>query len=1113
MREPLCSVAGDTSGPDGRIEPGGHEAEPRDVLDTASWWTWETDSDGRLTSLSLAFETGDALDEHDVLGRRREELPVIAEHRDVLARDYTAAMAARMPIRNFTFGLQRADGGIDYTRLSGNPCFDAHGQFTGYRGTSTTVTALFEAARALEESHARFRDFADSAADWYWETDREHRYVDPTTFGGKAARFGTPAYVGKRRIDLPVVDADLKVLEDHMADLEARRPFRDMLYRMPNENGSIAWIKASGHPVFDRSGTFAGYRGSARDVTEDETRKFELRRALESMRDFAESASDWFWETGPDHRFRVFSASMDNHRDVSNLAAMGKSRLELDLHPDDVPSVLAHMAVLETRQPFRDLLYRVQGTDGNWLWIKAGGKPIFDAGGRFDGYRGSGSHVTDAMMRQERLAEEQAALRRAEEVAKIGHWRWRAESGALEWSESVYDLMGFHPDERVPDVRKLIGRIHPDDKGPFVAVLKDMENGLVTQDCYYRWQPEVGGQFRYFRLRVDLEYDRDGKFIGNFGILQDITEQKLAQLQLNERSQQLQEAQRIGRMGDWSYNIGEKELWWAPEIYELLRLDPTSFRPVHEQVMAMYIGDGSVRLLESQKTAVRTRAVQNVDVKVRRGDGTAADFVVTSKVIASRSGRAVGFTGTIQDITDRKHAEEQLEKLAYYDPLTGLANRALFRREIEEMISRTQRNRAASALLLLDLDRFKEVNDSLGHAAGDDLLTRAGHLIGRVIGASCSLYRLGGDEFAVVVPDCDDTEQATERAHEIIRVLSEPIHLDRGEVNIGASIGIVMIPRDGSTSEELMRHADLALYRAKEEGGSRLAFFDAGMSELVQQKTAMARDLRMAAQHALGLEARYQPQIDLATDLVVGFESLMRWKHPTKGYIPPSEFIPIAESSSLITEIGLWILRESTAQARLWLDLSEPPREISVNVSAAQIWQTELEHDVARILEETRLPPHLLCLELTESLFADHAEGRVRRALTSLKKLGVTLALDDFGTGYSSLGYLTQLPFDKLKIDRVFVDGIVNSRRKRKLLEGMVALGRGLGMTVIAEGAEMPEEVDILRSFNCDCVQGFVFARPCIAAEAITFAHGRDAAFGTEPARLAAQLRRIGEKI
>jgi diguanylate cyclase (GGDEF)-like protein len=557
---------------------------------------------------------------------------------------------------------------------------------------------------------------------------------------------------------------------------------------------------------------------------------------------------------------------------------------------------------------------------------------------------------------------------------------------------------------------------------------------------------------------------------------------------LKHRSDQLVEAQQLGKIGDWSYRLGDANLWWAPEIYDLLAYDPNSFVCSHAAVMAIYQGDGVRRVLNSQADVMHTGQVQSVDVKGRRGDGTVGDFAVTSKAMMDAEGRLIGFNGTIQDISARKTAEESLQKLAYYDPLTGLANRALFHNEINDVLTRCARTGSRAALLLLDLDRFKEVNDSLGHAAGDELLCKVAHLLSRSLGNSHFLSRLGGDEFAVIMSDYADQSAVEALAVEVLAAISGSITLDWGEVNIGTSIGVVLIPRDGNNLNDLLRNADLALYRAKEDGRGRFNIFDACMSAAAQHKMVLARELRRAVTTNSGLSVHYQPQVELSTGHVTGFEALMRWNHPTFGNVPPSDFIPIAESSQLICDLGLWILREAAQQAKAWLDAGETPREVAVNVSAAQIWHTDFVSDVVRVLKETGLPPHLLCLELTESLLADHAEGRVRAVLTEFNRLGVTLALDDFGTDYSSLGYLTQLPFDKLKIDRIFIGGIAGSERARKLLEGVIALGRGLGMQIVMEGVENPEEVEILRGFNCDIIQGYVFARPTPAPQALGFA-------------------------
>jgi diguanylate cyclase (GGDEF)-like protein/PAS domain S-box-containing protein len=709
-----------------------------------------------------------------------------------------------------------------------------------------------------------------------------------------------------------------------------------------------------------------GWVAVHKDVTQERLAAARLAASEERFRDFAATAGDWCWETDQDHCFTYFTDAFQACTGVDPAAVLGKKRMECALHPDDLDSVQAHARQIGERKPFRDFLIRLKKPDGTFASVRSSGSPRFDAKGRFLGYRGTARDVTEEEKRKQ-------FLRRTETLLK-------------------------------------------------------------------------------------------------------------------RRSRELVEAHRLGKMGDWSYRLGQSDAWWAPETYELLRYDPQAYRTTRDAIMSNIVGEGAKRVFDAQARVLRSRTVQSVDVKIRRGDGTVGDFVLTSKALVDEAGRAIGFAGTVQDISERKQAEEQLEKLAYYDPLTGLANRALFNRHLNEVLATCGRKGDGAALLLLDLDQFKEVNDSLGHAAGDELLAKIAHLIARVLGTGHFLARLGGDEFAVIVPRCGDRAAVEKLAGAIIATVSGSITLERGEVNIGTSIGVVLIPGDGTNSSDLLRNADLALYRAKEDGRGRFTFFQPDMNSAVQHKIALARDLRRAITENTGLHVHYQPQVDLVTGRVAGYEALMRWNHPTRGNVPPSEFIPIAESSRLICDLGLWIVRHAATQAKSWIDAGEPPREVAVNVSAAQIWHSDLERDVARVLQETGLPPHLLCLELTESLLADHAEGRVRAALQALKGLGVTLALDDFGTDYSSLGYLTQLPFDKLKIDRIFVDGVTKSDRSRELLRGIVGLGRGLGMKVVAEGAETLDEVAILSEFSCHLVQGFAFARPCPAQEALAFA-------------------------
>jgi diguanylate cyclase (GGDEF)-like protein len=446
-------------------------------------------------------------------------------------------------------------------------------------------------------------------------------------------------------------------------------------------------------------------------------------------------------------------------------------------------------------------------------------------------------------------------------------------------------------------------------------------------------------------------------------------------------------------------------------------------------------------------------------------------------------------TGILVDAFNRMISEigfrdSALERQAYFDPLTGLANRQQFMRFLEDVLRETKSGEAGASLFLLDLDEFKQVNDTFGHTVGDAMLVSVAAILKQELPSDMLLARLGGDEFAIVAPGIGTESEAEAILARLLAAFLQPVHIVEREIFVNTSIGIVMIPRDGHQSEELLRRADLALYRAKKDGRGRVHFYRPALDEEVQLHTAIVHDLRRAMREG-ELETHYQAQVDLATGGVAGFESLIRWKHPIHGYVPPGKFIPAAEQSGLIGELGLWVLRDSCAQARRWADDGHPRRQIAVNVSAAQIWQGEFHREVEKILEETGLPPSYLCLELTESIFAGNRHNRVRYVLSALRNLGVTLALDDFGSGYSSLSYLQKLPFDKLKIDRAFVSGIEHDGDKRKLLDGMIDLSHALNLSVVAEGAETDGEVSLLRELGADQVQGYALSRPVPAPDAI----------------------------
>ena len=431
-----------------------------------------------------------------------------------------------------------------------------------------------------------------------------------------------------------------------------------------------------------------------------------------------------------------------------------------------------------------------------------------------------------------------------------------------------------------------------------------------------------------------------------------------------------------------------------------------------------------------------------------------------------------------RDISERKALEDELARQAFHDSLTRLPNRALLRDRIAHALARSERRRRALAVLWLDLDGFKLVNDSLGHKGGDELLVAVAGRMVECIRPTDTAARLGGDEFAVLLEDLGDPGDWKVVADRILESLRAPFHLMGKEVFVHASIGVAMCEEADCDPDEILRNADVAMYAAKARGKNCVEVFRASMHAEVLKRLDVEADLRRALERE-EFVLHYQPTVVLQTGRIVGVEALVRWQHPTRGLVPPLEFIPVAEETGLIVELGEWVLREACRQATQWQrdHPADPPLTMAVNLSARQLQCDELVEMVEEAIRTSGIEPSSLVLEITETaVMTDHASTVVR--LKQLKKLGVRLAIDDFGTGYSSLSYLRRFPIDVLKIDRSFVDGVCEGSEKQALLRTIVELGRALRLETVAEGIEVPEELDQLRSMDCQLGQGFYFARP-----------------------------------
>jgi diguanylate cyclase (GGDEF)-like protein/PAS domain S-box-containing protein len=556
------------------------------------------------------------------------------------------------------------------------------------------------------------------------------------------------------------------------------------------------------------------------------------------------------------------------------------------------------------------------------------------------------------------------------------------------------------------------------------------------------------------------------------------------------RNEALSENARDLRLSAQVFEASNEALAILDHRFRVLSINPAMAR-ISGYEQADLVGRHCSELLTAGR--IDSRAWLSTATRIQRDGHWAGELTLTRPdhsdypatvcidAVAREDGAPSHFVVSVSDISEQKRTEQRLRHLAEYDALTGLPNRVLLLDRLSNAILAARRHDHHLAVLFVDLDRFKNINDSLGHAVGDEVLRQVAGRLGALVRASDTVSRLGGDEFVVLLGELDSPAHAASVAGKMLRSLASPFHLNGNELTVTPSIGISVFPEDGDNRDILLKNADAAMYHAKENGRNNFQFFTGELNDRARLRLELENDMRRAlAQREFTLH--YQPQFDLRTGRLVGAEALARWRHPERGMIPPDQFIPIAEESGLIVPLGAWILRQACSTGQIWRDEGLPDITIAVNVSAYQVRRGQLEATVQQALSETGFAPGLLELEVTETaLMADQAH--VSETLKAIHGLGVRLAIDDFGTGYSSLGYLKRFALDKLKIDRSFIDELPHDTEDAHLTRAIIGIGHNLDMLVIAEGVETEAQERFLTELGCDQAQGYLYARPLSAED------------------------------
>ncbi|MCQ9379737.1 bifunctional diguanylate cyclase/phosphodiesterase [Methyloversatilis sp. XJ19-49] len=561
------------------------------------------------------------------------------------------------------------------------------------------------------------------------------------------------------------------------------------------------------------------------------------------------------------------------------------------------------------------------------------------------------------------------------------------------------------------------------------------------------------------------------------------------ELEVSER--RLAVAQRVARLGGWIWHVAEDRCERSAICLDLWGDTRAAAQHVPFGLLSRVLSPDRQHLHASMERA-REGVPYQMSFRVQRADGSLVTLFEQALPVRDEFGRVVRIEGVTQDVTERELAEQRIRFLAYHDSLTGLANRQMFREMLDHTLARSRRLGKRCALLYLDLDRLKRINDSFGHTLGDQLLREvASRLLGSVRSADFVgreglqpdevVARLGGDEFTVLLTDLAHTEDAARVAARICQELGQPIQMDHVELVVTASLGIALFPENGDDAETLLRHADMAMYAAKQRGRNTFEFFTETMQQRAIERLSLEQDMAHAlegGQFAL----HYQPQVDAVTGRIVSAEALLRWNHPQRGAVSPVEFIPVAEETGLIVPLGEWVVREACRQIAQWRDQGRPVVPVAVNLSAINFRSDSLLPQIVEALESNRLSSHFLHVELTESAVMHEPQAALAK-LAALKALGLTLSIDDFGTGYSSLSTLKQFPIDLLKIDRSFVRDLPDDESDASIVDAILAMAHALGLRVVAEGVETEAQRQFLAQRKCGLMQGYLFSRPLPAED------------------------------
>lgn len=910
--------------------------------------------------------------------------------------------------------------------------------------------------------------------DLLFEIDMEGRYHAYHSPGSDSQPAYAAAYIGKTMRE--VLPSDVAQIGMSALQEAYKTGFAKGEYQLESPKGK-RWFEFSGSRKFVEPGQAPRFVVLSRDITERKQMGLELAESHALLKAVVDAApARIFWKN---NELRYMGCNPAFAADAGALSpdeVVGKDDYQLAWKEQAEIYRADDRQVMDTGIPKLFYDEPTTSSDGKITWLRTSKVPLRNKDNETIGVLGLYQDITEQKLEKIVLQQSEYHLRQAQQIAHIGSWSFDL-AGKLLWSDEMYQIYGVAPDTFALNVDNFIKLIHADDRPAMQEWIAACASGLKPGALEFRiWRQ---GTIRYLSGQGELMLDADGKPDYMAGTAQDITENKRTEESLFTLSFAMEQSPNSivitdldGRI-EYVNSTFSRVTGYSPD--DVLGKNPRiqqSGKTSRETYVDMW----------SQLT--RGEPWQGELVNCRK-DGSEYTEAVQISPVRQVSGRVSNYLAVKQDISEKKKAEERMERLAHFDQLTGLPNRSMLNARFKFALSLAQRSGEQLALMFIDLDRFKNINDTLGHAIGDQLLMEVARRLKATLRDEDTVSRLGGDEFIIVLPGID-ANGAAHVATKLLEAVSLSWQVEQHELIATPSIGIAIYPDDGRDFETLSKHADAAMYRVKQEGRNDFRFFTPEMQASSVRSMQLANALRYALSRN-ELFLHYQPQLAIQDGRIVGAEALLRWRHPELGMISPAEFIPIAEDGGQIIQIGEWVLRTAVRQLKDWMDSGLPPMVMAVNLSAVQFHQANMIERVNGILDDVGLPHEYLELELTEAVAMNNPMAAIA-VMDRLHESGIRMSIDDFGTGYSSLSYLKKFKVSKLKIDQSFVRDITDDPEDKAIVTAIINMASSLGIRTIAEGVETSGQLAFLRLQGCDEVQGYYFSKPLLAEQFEAFA-------------------------